>query len=90
MFKDSANYVIFPVENLQKVYDWLSPLAGVFENKQLDTFSLKCRQDGLGHWLLETTEFKKWMGATGEVLWCCGDRMTARPDNHNKNLLTGP
>lgn len=64
-------------ESLQKIYKWLSPLAGEFEKKQQDTFSLKGRQDRLGYWLLGTTEFKKWMSSTGEILWCCGERMTA-------------
>jgi hypothetical protein len=64
-------------ESYQKVYDWLSPLAGEFENKQLDTFNLKGRQDRLGNWLLETTEFKQWISGTYKILWCCGERMTA-------------
>jgi hypothetical protein len=64
-------------ESLQNVHNWLSPLAGEFENKQLDTFNLKGRQDILGYWLLETPEFKKWMSGTGEIVWCCGERMTA-------------
>jgi hypothetical protein len=58
-------------------YDWLSPLAREFESKQLDTFNLKGRQDRLGYWLLEKIEFKKWMNGIGEILWCCGERMTA-------------
>ena len=52
-------------------------LSGNSKKKQQDTFGLKGRQDGLGYWLLETTEFKKWMSSTGEILWCCGERMTA-------------
>jgi hypothetical protein len=77
IFKDFGLLYWPPDESLQKAYDWLSPLAGEFEKKQLDTLDLKCRQDGLGHWLLETTEFKKWMNGIGETLWCCGERMTA-------------
>ena len=65
-------------ESLQKVYDWLSPLAGAFENKQLDTLNLKGRQDGLGKWLVETSEFKRWLSGTNETLCCCGGRMTTQ------------
>lgn len=69
----------FADEFLHKVYDWLSPLAGVFENKHLDTINLKGRQDGLGKWLVETDEFKKWQNGTNEILCCCGGRMKIEP-----------
>ena len=58
----------------EEAYDWLSPLAGIFENRQTDTFNLEGRQDGLGNWLVETAQFKRWINGTGEILYCCGQR----------------
>ncbi|KAH0538579.1 hypothetical protein FGG08_004829 [Glutinoglossum americanum] len=59
-------------EHLLKIYDWLSPLTGEFEKKQLDVFNLKGRQDGAGNRLVETDEFKNWLNGTGETMWCPG------------------
>ena len=59
---------------LLKIFRWLSPLAGVFERKQLDIFNLKGRQDGVGEWLLETKEFNDWLDGNGKILWCPGKR----------------
>ena len=61
-------------EYLLKVFRWLSPLAGVFERKQLDTFNLQGRQDGVGEWLLKTKEFNDWLCGQGGILWCPGKR----------------
>jgi hypothetical protein len=71
---------ILPDEYFLKVCNWLSPLSGEFEKKQLDTFNLKGRQDGIGNWLVETNEFKDWLNGTGKPLWCRGSRMF--PDRH--------
>lgn len=64
-----------PDDYLFKVYSWLSPLAGTFEKKQLDTFNIKGRQDGTGKWLLSTKEFNEWFHGTGKTLWCPGIRI---------------
>ena len=62
-----------------KVFRWFSPLAGVFERKQRDTFNLKARQDGIGKWLLKTKEFTNWLVGDGEILWCPGKRNVPVP-----------
>lgn len=61
-------------EYLLKVFKWFSPLLGDFERKQLDTFNLKARQDGIGRWLLGTQKFNDWFLGNGEILWCPGKR----------------
>lgn len=50
--------------------NWLSPLD--FLSKQSDALSR--RQEGTGQWLLESNEFRSWLGITGRVLWCPGMR----------------
>jgi hypothetical protein len=57
------------------VCHWLSPLAGQFENRQLESMSLTGRQDGKGKWLLETDQFDGWLNGSTETLWCSGIRM---------------
>ena len=59
----SSDYLI-------KIFRWISPLAGVFVRKQLDMFSLKGQQDGIGEWLLKTDEFNDWILGNGKVFWC--------------------
>ncbi|MCJ1464603.1 hypothetical protein MMC07_003216 [Pseudocyphellaria aurata] len=63
-------------EYLSKVYSWLSPLAGTFEKKQLETFNLKGRQDGTGKLLLSKKKFHEWLSGEGTTLWCPGIRKT--------------
>jgi len=50
-------------------------LSGEFEKKQLDTFNLKGRQDGIDNWLVGTNEFKDWLNGIGKLLWCRGSGM---------------
>ena len=59
---------------LQKIHDWLSPLRGEFERKQVDTFSLSGRQDGTGRRLLESKQYTEWLDGTDKVLWGFGMR----------------
>ncbi|KAI9778477.1 MAG: hypothetical protein M1816_004032 [Peltula sp. TS41687] len=59
-------------EYFLKIHNWLSPLAGYFETKQLDTFNFKGRQDGGSHHLIRTDEFRRWMSETGKTLWYTG------------------
>ena len=53
-------------EKLRVAIDWLSPLD--FTAKQNDTLSR--HQHGTGRWLLESLEFRSWLGTPGNVLWC--------------------
>ena len=57
-----------------KIYDWLSPLAGEFQRKQLDLFNVEARQDRLSHWLLNTSQFQAWMENNGKIFLCTGKR----------------
>ena len=61
-------------EYQRKVYNWFSPLTVEFQQKHLDTFNTLGRQDGAAQSLLETTEFRHWLRASGETLWCPGMR----------------
>jgi hypothetical protein len=65
----------FSGDHLLRIYEWLSPLAGEFENKQQDVFNLKGRKDGTGRWLLEINKFKDWLSGTGRPSWYQGIRM---------------
>ena len=68
-------------EYQRKVYDWFSPLTVEFQNKHLDTFNTLGRQDGAAQSLLETTEFRHWLRASGETLWCPGMRKCSPTTN---------
>ena len=65
--------------DMQKMYDWLSPLLTEFQRKQFDTFNIQNRQDGTAHWFLEATEFKRWLIHSGATLWCPGIRESELP-----------
>ena len=58
----------------RNLYDWLSPLTAEFQKKHLDTFNSQGRQDAAAQSLLETTQFRHWLRASGETLWCPGIR----------------
>ena len=81
----SEMYVESLDDELLKICDWLSPLAGQFESKQLETFSLHGRQDGMANRVLQTDEFKSWLSGTRNCLWCQGSRMF-RPLNYFPSL----
>ena len=59
-------------DEYHKILDWLSSLTVEFERKHSETFNMCGWQDGMGRWLLETTEFCSWLEGTGEILWCPG------------------
>lgn len=61
-------------EQTKKIYEWLSPLAGDFEKKQLDMINLPARQDDTGNWLVNTSEFDIWLKNSGKTLLCLGSR----------------
>lgn len=67
MFQDEAS---------TKIYDWLSPLAGYFEQKHQEIYNTGARQEGMARWLFDTAEFKVWLKETGQTLWCIGMRMS--------------
>ena len=52
--------------------EWLSPLQGVFQKRQHETFNVKGRQDRCGKHLIETAAFQRWASELGKVLWCVG------------------
>ena len=56
-----------------QILQWLSPL----EPQQRHQGVQADRLDGVGNWVLETTEFIKWRdaqdGSVGPVLFCCGN-----------------
>ena len=60
--------------DMQRVYDWLSPLLTKFRRKQFDTFNTQNRQDGTAQCFLEALEFKRWLIHSGVTLWCPGVR----------------
>ena len=68
-------------EYQRKVYNWFSPLTAEFQKKHLDTFNTLGRQDGGAQSLLETTEFRHWLRASGETLWCPGMRKCSPTTN---------
>ncbi|MCJ1261720.1 hypothetical protein MMC22_001586 [Lobaria immixta] len=59
-------------ETSTKIYDWLSPLAGYFEQKHQEIYNTGARQEGMARWLFDTAEFKVWLKETGQTLWCIG------------------
>lgn len=63
----------------RKVCDWLSPLSKEFQRKQMDTFNIENRQDGISQLVFETSEFKDWLSGRGTTLWCSGIRETNFP-----------
>ena len=57
----------------QRILQWLSPLKPLQRHRGLRTERVK----GVGNWVLETTEFRKWSntddGRAGAVLFCYGN-----------------
>ena len=73
---NSNNIVNFITEKdaeERQILQWLSPL----EPQQRHQGVRIDRLDGVGNWVLETTEFRKWSdkedGCTEPVLFCCGN-----------------
>jgi len=72
---NSFNIVNFDLEiddNWHQILQWLSPL----EPQQRHHDVRADRLDGVGNWVLETSEFRKWRdaggGAAEQVLLCSG------------------
>ncbi|CAJ0538785.1 Ff.00g067260.m01.CDS01 [Fusarium sp. VM40] len=51
-----------------KVLDWLTPVDyGLQQSENINT-----REQGTGHWLIETEEFQTWLLTKGQTLFCRG------------------
>ncbi|KAL8998031.1 MAG: hypothetical protein Q9188_006185 [Gyalolechia gomerana] len=61
-------------QHLSTVHDWLSPLFRDFVSKHHETLMTTARQDGLGHWLLDSPKYKQWLSDEGKILLCLGSR----------------
>ncbi|KAK8093172.1 uncharacterized protein PG998_014573 [Apiospora kogelbergensis] len=55
-------------QNRQEILDWPTPID--FAAQQSDFFHR--RQSGTGQWLLDSPEYRKWVGAKKEALFCPG------------------
>ena len=58
------------LDEQDQLENWISPLNF---NEQQDAAYGK-RTKGTGAWLLQSSEFKRWMGDKSGVLWCPGKR----------------
>ena len=70
----SRNFVNLEIDAEEsRILQWLSPL----EPQQQHQGVRIDRLDGVGNWLLETAEFRKWSdkedGRVEPVLFCCGN-----------------
>jgi len=70
---DSFNTTIYGSDEDGRIMRWLSPLEPDDRHDSLRTN----RFEGVGDWLLETSEFREWRGSEGgvdqAVLFCSGD-----------------
>jgi Cdc6-like AAA superfamily ATPase len=55
-------------EKHQAILDWLTPID--YAPQQSDSISR--RQEGTGQWLLNSSEFQKWLNASKQTLFCPG------------------
>ena len=69
----SYNTTIYGSDEDRRIMHWLSPLEP--ENRHHSLRTDRC--EGVGEWLLETSEFRDWRGGEGgvdqAVLFCSGD-----------------
>ena len=70
--KDSFNTIIYNSDEDAKIMRWLSPLEPSTRHQGIRTD----RFEGVGEWLLETSEFQEWRGdvsgVDNAVLFCSG------------------
>ncbi|KAM0189624.1 hypothetical protein ACHAPQ_010500 [Fusarium lateritium] len=51
-----------------EILDWLTPVDyGLQQSENINT-----REQGTGHWLIETQEFQTWLSTQGQTLFCRG------------------
>jgi len=70
---NTVNLITETDAEVREILRWLSPL----EPQQRHQGVRIDRLDGVGNWVLETTEFRKWSdkedGCVEPVLFCCGN-----------------
>ena len=54
--------------------DWLSPLTTALEEKQNDTYNVRCKQEEAMKQFLQSEEYLQWREGFGNALWCLGGR----------------
>ena len=69
----SFNTTIYKSDEDGHIMRWLSPLEPGYRHESVRT----TRFEGVGDWLLETSEFREWRGGRGgsdnQVLFCSGN-----------------
>ena len=72
-FNSIANFIIGIDEERSQILQWLSPLEPQERHQNVRTGRL----DGVGNWVLETSEFRKWRDGEDNcvepVLFCYGN-----------------
>jgi len=72
-FNNIVNFITEIDDEGRQILRWLSPL----EPQQRHQGVRADRLGGVGNWVLETSEFRKWCdvgsGLVESVLFCCGD-----------------
>ena len=72
-FNNIVNFITEIDAEGHQILQWLSPL----EPQQRHQGVRAARLDGVGNWVLETSEFRKWQdvesGCIKSVLFCCGN-----------------
>jgi len=72
-FNNIYNYVTEIDDEGHQILQWLSPLEPQIRHQGVRSDRL----DGVGNWVLETSEFRKWRdaqdGCVGPVLFCYGN-----------------
>jgi len=69
---NSFNTVVYQSKEDAEIMRWLSPLEPGNRHDDLRTD----RYEGIGEWLLETSEFREWRGGQGgakAILFCSGN-----------------
>jgi len=71
-FNNIVNFVTGLDDEGRQILQWLSPLEPQERHQDVRTKRLV----GVGNWVLETNQFKKWSdagdGCVDQVLFCCG------------------
>ena len=69
----SYNTTVYKSDDDEQIMRWLSPLEPTARHQGLRND----RFDGVGDWLLETSEFREWRGGEGgadqAILFCSGN-----------------
>ena len=72
-FNNTVNFITEIDDEGRQILQWLSPLEPQQRHEDVRTERL----DGVGNWVLETSEFRKWRdgedGSVEQVLFCYGN-----------------